>query len=285
MVAWRSRPELLEEAIGEVEEIIGKLETFVGGVCLIGELSRRSEARIISTGEVLSSTIISYAFNAEGVSCRLIDARRMIITDDNYISAQPDMETTEANVRRIVGQESKGVDIVLTQGFIASTGAGAPSVLGFEGCLFEQLRSGGKQLPRQVKMPLPKPGKQCLHVIIMLSLCLLCKLTKHPGDLGQCRHHDQRPFAQSAPYDRDHPPDRRLILDGRAAEFHHNHTLSVKFVNSLEYSYVPLHRFLYLRDQDIFLIRVGREDGSRAADGPHRESVQPRGIAPEGCRL
>lgn len=128
-----SRPELLEEAIGEVEEIIGKLETFVGGVCLIGELSRRSEARIISTGEVLSSTIISYAFNAEGVSCRLIDARRMIITDDNYISAQPDMETTEANVRRIVGQESKGVDIVLTQGFIASTGAGAPSVLGFEG--------------------------------------------------------------------------------------------------------------------------------------------------------
>ena len=110
-----SRPELLEEAIGEVEEIIGKLETFVGGVCLIGELSRRSEARIISTGEVLSSTIISYAFNAEGVSCRLIDARRMIITDDNYISAQPDMETTEANVRRIVGQESKGVDIVLTR--------------------------------------------------------------------------------------------------------------------------------------------------------------------------
>ena len=158
-------------------------------------------------------------------------------------------------------------------------------LLNFTNDLFEQLRSGGKQLPRQVKMPLPKPGKQCLHVIIMLSLCLLCKLTKHPGDLGQCRHHDQRSFAQSAPYDRDHPPDRRLILDGRAAEFHHNHTLSVKFVNSLEYSYVPLHRFLYLRDQDIFLIRVGREDGSRAADGPHRESVQPRGIAPEGCRL
>ncbi len=48
-----------KKAIGEVEEIIGKLETFVGGVCLIGELSRRSEARIISTGEVLSSTIIT----------------------------------------------------------------------------------------------------------------------------------------------------------------------------------------------------------------------------------
>lgn len=126
-------PKLLENAIEDVEELIGGLETFAGGVCLIGELSPRSEARIISTGELLSSTIISYAFNANGISCQWIDARRMIITDDNYLNARPDLDITESNVKRIVGSGSKGVDIVLTQGFVASTETGAPSVLGFEG--------------------------------------------------------------------------------------------------------------------------------------------------------
>ena len=128
-----SDPKLLESALEDVESLISGLETFVIGVCQIGELSPRSEARIISTGELLSSTIISYAFNAVGISCQWVDARKMIITDDNYLNARPDLEVTEANVKRIIGSESKGVDLVITQGFVASTDAGATSVLGFEG--------------------------------------------------------------------------------------------------------------------------------------------------------
>ena len=127
------RPDLLENCLKDIEARISHLERFVTGVCQIGELSLRSEARIISTGELLSSTIIAYAFNARGISCNWIDARRMITTNDNYMSARPDLEITEANVKRIIGMESKGVDLVLTQGFIASTSEGSTSVLGFEG--------------------------------------------------------------------------------------------------------------------------------------------------------
>ena len=57
----------------------------------------------------------------------------MITTDDNYLNARPDMEVTEANIKRIVGLEYKGADLVLTQGFVAATPKGATSVLGFEG--------------------------------------------------------------------------------------------------------------------------------------------------------
>jgi aspartate kinase len=128
-----SNPGLLDECLGDVRKHIQGLETFVGGVCQIGELSPRSHARVISMGEILSSTIISYAFNAEGISCKWIDARRMVTTDDNYLNARPDMSVTEANVKRIIGLESNGTDIILTQGFVASTAAGTTSVLGFEG--------------------------------------------------------------------------------------------------------------------------------------------------------
>ncbi|MDD7456237.1 MAG: aspartate kinase [Bacteroidales bacterium] len=128
-----SNPSLLDKCLKEVRKHIQGLETFVGGVCQIGELSPRSHARVISTGEILSSTIISCAFNAEGISCKWIDARRMVTTDDNYLNARPDISVTEANVKRIIGLESNGTDIILTQGFVASTAAGATSVLGFEG--------------------------------------------------------------------------------------------------------------------------------------------------------
>lgn len=126
-------PELLGECNRDIETLISGVANFVGGVCQIGELSPRSEARIISVGELLSSTIISYAFNASGITCHWIDARRMITTDDNYLSARPDLQVTEANVKRIVGMESRGTDLMITQGFVASTGKGATTVLGFEG--------------------------------------------------------------------------------------------------------------------------------------------------------
>lgn len=128
-----SRPEILAETRAKVKSICDELEAFVNGVCQIGELSPRSNARIISTGELLSSTIVSAAMNANGIKSRWVDARRMIITDDNYLSARPDLDVTQANVQRILSEESKGVDIVMTQGFIASSASGATTVLGFEG--------------------------------------------------------------------------------------------------------------------------------------------------------
>lgn len=126
-------PVLLENCLGDIENRIAGLETFASGVCQIGELSPRSEARIISTGELLSSTIIAYAFNANGISCQWLDARNMITTDNNYLNARPDLAVTEANVKRTFGMGAKGFDLVLTQGFVASASDGSTTVLGFEG--------------------------------------------------------------------------------------------------------------------------------------------------------
>lgn len=126
-------PEILNNCVSEVNAVLDSLTDFAHGVCQIGELSPRSYARIVSTGEVLSSKIVAAAMNVYGLSCRWLDARKMIVTDCSYMSAVPDLEATEANVRRFVPEAAKGVSVVLTQGFIASSVEGSPSVLGFEG--------------------------------------------------------------------------------------------------------------------------------------------------------
>lgn len=125
--------DILAGCIADINSLCDSLADFVHGVCQIGELSPRSYARIVSTGELLSSRIVAAAMNVEGVSCRWQDARELIVTDCNYTSAVPDMAVTEANVRRLVPEACKGVSVVLTQGFIGSSTEGSPSVLGFEG--------------------------------------------------------------------------------------------------------------------------------------------------------
>ena len=124
---------LLEDTLSSVGTLCDELASFVEGVCQIGELSPRSRARIISTGELLSSTIVAAAFNEAGINCNWVDARRMVITDENNMSARPDLDLTAMNVQRIISAASKGAKVVLTQGFIASTASGASYVLGFEG--------------------------------------------------------------------------------------------------------------------------------------------------------
>ncbi|MDD6253306.1 MAG: aspartate kinase [Bacteroidales bacterium] len=124
---------IFNDCVRSVNAICDSLNDFVDGVCRIGELSPRSYARIVSTGELLSSKIVAAAMNVSGLSCRWADAREMLVTDCSYMAAVPDMEMTEANIKRLYPEVSKGVSVVLTQGFIASSTEGFPSVLGFEG--------------------------------------------------------------------------------------------------------------------------------------------------------
>ena len=121
---------LYEEACAKVNSICDALCSFVSAVCAVGELSPRSKAIIISNGEYLSSNIICCAMNAAGIRTHYMDARSMIITDDDYLKGEPDMKAIAANTPEIVLQAYQDADAVITQGFVSATGSGEPTVLG-----------------------------------------------------------------------------------------------------------------------------------------------------------
>lgn len=123
--------ELFMQTIVRIDDLWDELAVFVDGICETGRLSDCDNARIISTGELLSSVIVSAALNAGGIACSWLDARDLVVTDENFLSARPDLEATCANVLAAVRPED--ADVLLTQGFIARTEAGDASVLGFEG--------------------------------------------------------------------------------------------------------------------------------------------------------
>ena len=121
---------LLEGALSRVQDICDALVTFVGAVCIVGDLSPRSRARILSRGELLSSTLIAYALNARGIQTNLMDARNLIITDDDFLKGEPDKEAICAQAPGRIEAAFKGMDAVITQGFVGGTAAGETTVLG-----------------------------------------------------------------------------------------------------------------------------------------------------------
>ena len=89
--------------------------------------------QIVSFGELLSTTIITCYLNAIGVKTMLSDARKMIITDSTYREGHVDWEATQRACLMAM-EETKGYDVVLTQGFIGSAMNGSgTTTLGREG--------------------------------------------------------------------------------------------------------------------------------------------------------
>ena len=68
--------------------------------------------------------------NARGIRTGFMDARRMIITDRDFLKGEPDSDAIKAKVPGIVSAAYDGNDAVITQGFVSATAEGEPTVLG-----------------------------------------------------------------------------------------------------------------------------------------------------------
>ncbi len=105
------------------------LDELVKGLSVVGELSDRSKDAIASTGERLSSLVVSFAFRAAGMNTQHIDSRRVIVTDDRFTQAQPLFDETYAALAERVRPVAEH-SVVVMGGFIGSTKDGVTTTIG-----------------------------------------------------------------------------------------------------------------------------------------------------------
>lgn len=90
--------------------------------------------QIVSTGELISTRIVSEYLNSQGVKNKWIDARDLIHTDNTYREARVDWnltcDRTRYHLLPVVGTPG---GIAITQGFIGSTSENFTVTLGREG--------------------------------------------------------------------------------------------------------------------------------------------------------
>lgn len=121
---------LLGETRDTVIQFFVKLNELIRVISVLGELSGMSMARILSFGELLSSSIIHKAMLHSGMKCAFADARNFIVTDACYLKGEPQIEAICLRVQELISKEFASKDIIMTQGFISATVDGTGTTLG-----------------------------------------------------------------------------------------------------------------------------------------------------------
>jgi len=111
----------------DLEENHNVLKGLLHGIFLVREASPRSMDYVVSFGERNSAFIIANALNDSGINASYLDARKIIVTDQNFRHAKVSMEKT---MEKIKSQYSQSADIQIVTGFIAAAKGGLTTTLG-----------------------------------------------------------------------------------------------------------------------------------------------------------
>ncbi len=112
----------------QLETILEELLSIIRGLSILKEWTKRTNDAVLSFGERLSTVLIYHRALERGINAELVDARKIIVTDDHFTQAHPLNEITAERIRSIIKPE-KG-KLWITQGFIASTEDNLTTTLG-----------------------------------------------------------------------------------------------------------------------------------------------------------
>ncbi|MDI9338487.1 MAG: bifunctional aspartate kinase/homoserine dehydrogenase I [Alphaproteobacteria bacterium] len=114
--------------ITNVKVLFNELETLLEGIRMLGEISLRTQDKVVSFGEILSTTMIHPLTKYFCPNALWVDARRLIKTDAHFTAAIVDFEKTSHNINDFITHNP--ADLYVTPGFIASTEDNYTTTLG-----------------------------------------------------------------------------------------------------------------------------------------------------------
>ncbi len=110
-----------------VLSLFEELKDILQSVYLLKELTNKTHDQIVSCGERLSCSIISVALNSEGLKCDFLDAREVVLTDNNFKNAKINLKKTYSNIKEHF-EKNKNVQIIT--GFIGKDKNGSTTTIG-----------------------------------------------------------------------------------------------------------------------------------------------------------
>jgi aspartate kinase len=119
-----------DTVIADVRREFGELNGLVHALAVLREVSPRSADAVFSVGEVASSRIVAGALADAGIASACVDARTVLVTDNEHTAAAPDMIVTCERTREQVAPLVAAGTVPVLGGFIGSTAAGVTTTLG-----------------------------------------------------------------------------------------------------------------------------------------------------------
>jgi diaminopimelate decarboxylase/aspartate kinase len=118
----------------QLDGYFSMLRQMASGIALMGEVSDRTRARVLASGELMATEIGARYLAAQGIEAQWCDARTCLTAEQDtvasrraqFLSATCDFTPDPALQQRLAGLAG----VIVTQGFIASDGAGDTVLLG-----------------------------------------------------------------------------------------------------------------------------------------------------------
>lgn len=120
----KSRGEILRFIDEKLEEVVRLVTT------LEGEFNREFLDKLVSFGEVMSSCIIAGVLQTKGIKAVQVIATDLIITNNNFGSAEFLPEPTKKRTKKVLLPLVKSGTVPVVTGFIGSTKSGQTTTLG-----------------------------------------------------------------------------------------------------------------------------------------------------------
>jgi aspartokinase/homoserine dehydrogenase 1 len=118
------------ELLAFVDAQLDELDTLAKGLSILRELTSRTGDFVVARGERLSARLVTSALQSAGVKARYVDAADVVRTDAHFGNASPDLDATDALLRKALKPLlAQGVTPVLP-GFIGSSPSGELTTLG-----------------------------------------------------------------------------------------------------------------------------------------------------------
>jgi aspartokinase/homoserine dehydrogenase 1 len=114
----------------EIDALLNDFENLCQAVYVLGEVTPRGLDAIASTGERLAARVLAAALNESGIPSQVVEATHLVITDDTFGNAYPQMEETRQASRGMLLPILEEGSIPVVTGFIGATREGTITTLG-----------------------------------------------------------------------------------------------------------------------------------------------------------
>jgi aspartate kinase len=123
-------PQRRASLIEGLDQRLERFEKLCFGLSLVHDLTPRLLDAISATGEMLSAPLVSAAIAARGRPSRAVEATSLIVTTDQFGSAEPLMDLTRVQVRDTLLPIIEAGEIPVVTGFMGATQEGVLTTLG-----------------------------------------------------------------------------------------------------------------------------------------------------------
>ena len=117
-------------ALESIRQRLDRFEKLCFGLSMVHELTPRTLDAISGTGEMLAAPLLSAAIAALGHASQPVDATDLIVTTDQFGSAEPLMDDTRIKTRARLQSAVERGEIPVVTGFIGATSDGVMTTLG-----------------------------------------------------------------------------------------------------------------------------------------------------------